>query len=85
MFGRDGGATATAGTKRDKNGPVGAIPRRAHRAYALGIPFGEESNRMNSATFKIEGMHCDGCARTIKALISAEPGVQAAEVSFKDG
>ena len=40
---------------------------------------------MNSATFKIEGMHCDGCARTIKALISAEPGVQAAEVSFKDG
>ena len=40
---------------------------------------------MKSTTFTIEGMHCDGCAQTIKALISTEPGVQAAEVSFKDG
>lgn len=40
---------------------------------------------MNTATFKIEGMHCDGCAQTIKALIGSEPGVRAAEVSFKDG
>lgn len=40
---------------------------------------------MNSATFKIEGMHCDGCAQTIKALVSTEPGVRAVDVSFKDG
>jgi copper chaperone CopZ len=35
-------------------------------------------------TFKIDGMHCDGCARTIQSLLSAEPGVQAETVSFKD-
>jgi copper chaperone CopZ len=35
-------------------------------------------------TFKISGMHCDGCAWTIQALLSAEPGVQTATVSFKD-
>lgn len=40
---------------------------------------------MKSATFKIEGMHCEGCAQTIKALIGTEPGVHAADVSFKDG
>lgn len=28
-------------------------------------------------------MHCEGCARTIEALISAEPGVRKATVSFK--
>jgi copper chaperone CopZ len=38
-----------------------------------------------SMTFKIDGMHCDGCARTIQSLLSAEPGVQTATVSFKDG
>jgi copper chaperone CopZ len=40
---------------------------------------------MKSADLKIEGMHCEGCAQTIKALIGAEPGVRVAEVSFKDG
>jgi copper chaperone CopZ len=40
---------------------------------------------MKSVTLKVEGMHCDGCAQTIKSLISAEPGVRAATVSFKDG
>lgn len=40
---------------------------------------------MKTATFKIEGMHCDGCANTIKTLIEREPGVQMADVSFKRG
>lgn len=40
---------------------------------------------MKSATFKIEGMHCDGCAQAIKALVEREPGVKTAAVSFKDG
>jgi copper chaperone CopZ len=40
---------------------------------------------MKSVTLKIEGMHCDGCAQTIKALIGSEPGVHAADVSYKDG
>ncbi|KAF0102115.1 MAG: heavy-metal-associated domain-containing protein [Reyranella sp.] len=37
---------------------------------------------MKSATFKIEGMNCDGCAGRIKALAEKLPGVQAATVSF---
>lgn len=36
-----------------------------------------------TANFKIDGMHCDGCARTIEALISMEPSVRKATVSFK--
>lgn len=40
---------------------------------------------MKTATFKIEGMHCDGCANTIKALVEREPGVQMAAVSFDAG
>ncbi len=40
---------------------------------------------MKSVTFKVEGLRCDGCARTVQSLVSAEPGVRAATVSFKDG
>lgn len=40
---------------------------------------------MKSITLKVEGMHCDACAQTIKSLISAEAGVRAATVSCKDG
>ncbi len=40
---------------------------------------------MRNATFKVEGMHCDGCARTVKALIEREPGVRAADVSYEGG
>lgn len=40
---------------------------------------------MKSVTFTIEGMHCDGCAQTVKAVISAEPGVKAADVSLQKG
>ncbi len=38
---------------------------------------------MKTAIFKVDGMHCDGCARTVQAFVSAEPGVQKATVSFK--
>ena len=37
---------------------------------------------MKNATFRIEGMHCDGCAKTIEALLGAEAGVESAAVSF---
>ncbi len=40
---------------------------------------------MKSVTLKIEGMHCNGCAQNIKALVSSEAGVRGADVSFKDG
>ena len=39
---------------------------------------------MKTTTFKIEGMHCDGCALTVKTLVEKEAGVKAATVSFKD-
>jgi Hg(II)-responsive transcriptional regulator len=37
---------------------------------------------MKTALLKIDGMHCDGCAETIKSVIERQPGVQAAEVSY---
>lgn len=40
---------------------------------------------MKAVTLKIEGMHCDGCALTVKTLLEREPGVKTATVSFKDG
>ena len=40
---------------------------------------------MKATTFKIEGMHCEGCALTVKTLVEQEAGVKAATVSFKDG
>ncbi len=40
---------------------------------------------MKTALFKIDGMHCDGCANTVKAMVERQPGVQAAEVSYDQG
>ena len=40
---------------------------------------------MHSVTLKVEGMHCDGCAATIQALIERIAGVRKAAVSFGDG
>lgn len=45
----------------------------------------ERMRRMNTMTFKIEGMHCEGCAERIHGLVSREPGVRGAEVSFATG
>ena len=40
---------------------------------------------MKTLAISIEGMHCDGCAETIKALLTVETGVKAAVVSYPDG
>ena len=40
---------------------------------------------MKNTIFKIEGLRCDGCASTVKALVEKEPGVKAASASFRDG
>lgn len=37
---------------------------------------------MKTTTFTLGGVHCDGCAETIQALLAREPGVRKAEVSF---
>ncbi|MBI3436340.1 MAG: heavy-metal-associated domain-containing protein [Proteobacteria bacterium] len=38
---------------------------------------------MKSVTFKIEGMHCEGCAQTIRALVEQESGVKSTDVSYR--
>lgn len=40
---------------------------------------------MKTLVVTIEGMHCEGCAETIKALLAVEAGVKASTVSFKAG
>lgn len=40
---------------------------------------------MKTVSMQIEGMHCDGCAETIKGLLAVEDGVKASTVSFKEG
>ena len=35
-----------------------------------------------TVTFKIEGMHCDGCAKNIQSLLERKAGVQKALASF---
>ncbi len=40
---------------------------------------------MNTVTFKVEGMHCGGCAQIIQSLLEKQAGVRAVKVSFEDG
>jgi DNA-binding transcriptional MerR regulator len=41
--------------------------------------------KMKSVTLRIEGMHCNGCADTLTALLDAAAGVYEAEVSLECG
>ncbi len=43
------------------------------------------SRDMKSLELRIEGMHCDGCAGTIEALLAREPGLKGASVSYAAG
>lgn len=40
---------------------------------------------MKNVTFKVEGMHCTGCASTIQALLQRNDGVKKASASFDAG
>lgn len=40
---------------------------------------------MQTLNWKIEGMHCGGCAQTLQALLARLPGVRRIEVSWPDG
>lgn len=56
------------------------------RAAATATPSqGRPGTMETRIAFKIDGMHCDGCARTIEAVLSGEPGVARANVSFRRG
>jgi copper chaperone len=37
---------------------------------------------MKTVTFKVEGMHCDGCAKNIQSLLERDAGVQKALAAF---
>jgi copper chaperone CopZ len=45
-------------------------------------PEAERSKAMKQVTLKIEGMHCEGCAQVIEALLGREEGVQKVAVSY---
>jgi copper chaperone len=40
---------------------------------------------MKSVVLKIQGMHCGGCAQTVKALLEREPGVRSVAVRLESG
>jgi copper chaperone len=40
---------------------------------------------MQSVILSIQGMHCGGCAQSIKRLLERQPGVESADVSFEAG
>ena len=40
---------------------------------------------MKSISLSVEGMHCQGCAKTIEALLATEMGIKSAQVSHADG
>src|SRR3546814_15940640 len=39
---------------------------------------------MKTTVLAIRGMHCDGCARTVEALLARVAGVRKAEASFEE-
>jgi DNA-binding transcriptional MerR regulator/copper chaperone CopZ len=44
---------------------------------------GTSETSLVNTTFHVDGMHCEVCARTVEALLAAEPGVGTASVSFE--
>jgi DNA-binding transcriptional MerR regulator len=52
-------------------------------AMAHPAPWGEEEQEMETLVLQIEGMHCEGCARTLEALLAREAGVREVAVSFR--
>ncbi|MDE1953524.1 MAG: heavy-metal-associated domain-containing protein [Betaproteobacteria bacterium] len=39
---------------------------------------------MKTVTFKVTGMHCNGCAGLIQGLLQRQEGVKACTTSFED-
>lgn len=44
----------------------------------------KDAQDMKTTILTIDGMHCDGCARTIETLLGGVPGVRKAEASYND-
>lgn len=47
-------------------------------------PSKEDTEMMKTTILNVDGMHCDGCAQTIEALLSRVPGVRKAEASYEE-
>ena len=45
-------------------------------------PKAKRSKAMKQVTLKVEGMHCEGCAQVIEALLAREDGVHKVAVSY---
>ena len=59
--------------------PQVGVPKRR----APGRQLREEGvESMKSLEMKIDGMQCEGCAGTIQSILSREPGIKSASVSF---
>lgn len=61
---------------------------RADRQALARAPLPKRRNRKGRTAMKaliltIDGMHCEGCARTIEALVRKETGVRKIEASYK--
>lgn len=40
---------------------------------------------MDKIELKVEGMHCDGCVKSVTRTLTAIPGVESVEVSLAEG
>ena len=40
---------------------------------------------MEQVEFKLEGLHCDGCVKSVTRMLTAVPGVGSMEVSLAEG
>ena len=40
---------------------------------------------MEKIEFKVEGMHCDGCVKSVTRTLTAIPGVDSVDVSLAEG
>lgn len=71
--------TSRSGAKAGESSRLGRTPK----SNTARSDQPAKGRKVKTATFKIDGMHCDGCARTIEALVLTEPGVRKAHVSLE--
>lgn len=45
----------------------------------------QEQHAIKTSTFKVSGMHCNGCAQILQSVLERHDGVQACAVSFAEG
>lgn len=60
-------------------------PSKAKRPRSRSQQHPAMEHQVKIALFKIDGMHCDGCANTVKAVVERQPGVQVTDVSYDQG